>query len=131
MQVETDEALILLKTTLYKNTALQTYKRGLMKHGRLGEIIYVKNPATMEQAMSQVLEYQNWQYQCGLSAAPQIKNQAMEQITPGATKMPHPGPSTMPTRMVPIENRRPSSMFPQQRQPFYHEFQQPRINVIY
>lgn len=87
MQLSTDTALIQLKATLYKNISLQTYKRSLMKNGRLGELIYVKNPGTIEEAMSQVLEYQNWQYQFGQSSAPQNYYRTTEQITPRGMKM--------------------------------------------
>ena len=52
MQTCTQQDLVPLKTTLYKNTALQSYKRGLMKYGNLGEIIYIKDPQTLETAMS-------------------------------------------------------------------------------
>ncbi|KAK9721509.1 hypothetical protein QE152_g21509 [Popillia japonica] len=65
MQMDTGEELIPHKNTLYKDAALQTYKRGLMRHGRLGEMIYLKDPDTLEAAMADVLEYQNWQYRCG------------------------------------------------------------------
>ncbi|KAK9717492.1 hypothetical protein QE152_g23713 [Popillia japonica] len=34
MQMDTGEELIPNKNTLYKNAALQTYKRGLMRHGK-------------------------------------------------------------------------------------------------
>ncbi|KAK9739439.1 hypothetical protein QE152_g9053 [Popillia japonica] len=85
MQLDSREELIPLKTTMYKNTALQTYKRGLMHRGRIGELMYIKNPAlqtykrglmhrgrigelmyiknpaTLEAAMAEVLEHQNWQ----------------------------------------------------------------------
>ncbi|KAK9675006.1 hypothetical protein QE152_g40718 [Popillia japonica] len=41
MQLDIREELIPLKTSMYKNTALQTYKRGLMHRGRMGELIYL------------------------------------------------------------------------------------------
>lgn len=79
--------LIPLKTTLYKNTALQTYKRGLMKYGNIGELLYIKNPQTLETAMSDVLEYQNWQYRCGKTPAPETQHKTANQIIPGQMKM--------------------------------------------
>ncbi|KAK9692905.1 hypothetical protein QE152_g34818 [Popillia japonica] len=76
MQLDSREELIPLKTTMYKNTALQTYKRGLMHRGRIGELMYIKNPATLEAAMAEVLEHQNWQYRGRIGELMYIKNPA-------------------------------------------------------
>lgn len=83
MRLDTREEQILLKTTLYKNTALQTYKLGLMKYGKIGELMYIKNPANLEDAMAEVLEYQNWQYRYGFKEAPQNHCKIYQQIIPG------------------------------------------------
>ncbi|KAK9708455.1 hypothetical protein QE152_g27187 [Popillia japonica] len=79
MQMDTGEELIPHKNTLYENAALQTYKRGLMRHGRLGEMIYLKDPDSLEAAMTDVPKYQNWQYRCGISTAPQHVHKPLQQ----------------------------------------------------
>lgn len=84
-QTETEERTV-LKTQMYAETALETYLKGLMHYGKLGDKVRFRNPQNLETAMAYVIEEENFLYSIGAHANLNIDYKHQKQILPNQTK---------------------------------------------
>ena len=114
-----------LKSNLYKKTALQTYLRCLMQYSDYGETIYNRNPPNLETAMSYVLERQNWLYLCKQSSQINTNNSPkFKQIIPGKnlvqSKQHDQQKIIYKPIYLPVPNPMPSTSQSQLNRPIHH-----------